>query len=113
MREPSDPLYDPTMLEVSNDLEVLLGQIRMLLFTKPGDIIARLNFGIDLESMVFSTNVSTIGIEEYVSSQIYQFCPSAASFDVKTEVIFFEGNSSDTCLIDIFVNGTKYLGVIV
>ena len=100
MRDPSDPLYTADTLEINNELEAVLGQIRMLLFTKPGDVIGMLNFGIDLESKVFSTNVSNSMVENLVRSDIYAQCPLAESFNVDVKVSFFAGVSSDTCLID-------------
>jgi hypothetical protein len=111
-REPEDPLYVPNVLEVKNDLDVLLGQIRMLLFTKPGDVIGELNFGIDIESQVFALNVSNLKLEEDIRNQIYTHCSFAENFDVKVKVSFFYGTTRDICLIDIFVDGTKYLGVL-
>lgn len=111
-RDPEDPLYAEGILEVKNDLDVLLGQIRMLLFTRPGEVIGQLNFGIDIESQVFALNVSNLKLEEQVQQQIYEHCPLADKFDVKVKVSFFYGTTRDICLIDIFVDGTKYLGVL-
>lgn len=111
-REPEDPLYVADVLEVRNDLEVLLGQIRMLLFTKPGDVIGELNFGIDIEAQVFALNVSNAKLEDLVRSQIYRYCAFAENFDVGVKASFFYGTTRDICLIDIFVDGTKYLGVL-
>jgi hypothetical protein len=113
MRDPEDPLYVPDTLEVKNDLDVLLGQIRMLLFTKPGEVVSRINFGIDLESQIFSLNVSNSALENLILSQIYDNCPNAELYEVTVKVSFFYGVSRDVCLIDIFVDGTKYLGILV
>ena len=112
MRDPSDPLYRPDVLEVSNELEILLGQIRMVLFTKPGEVISQLSFGIDLESYIFSFNVPNSQLETLVRKQIYENCPLATKFDVKISSSFFYGTTRDICLIDIFVDGIKYLGVL-
>lgn len=111
-REPNDPLYVADVLEVKSDLDVLLGQIRMLLFTKPGDVIGRINFGVDIESQVFLMNVSTAKLEEDIRTQIYENCSTAEFFDVKVQVSFFYGTTRDICLIDIIINGTKYLGLL-
>jgi hypothetical protein len=111
-REPNDPLYVPGVLETKNELDVLVGQIRMLLFTKPGDVIGRINFGIDIESQVFLMNVSTLKLEEEIRNQIYANCTLAEFFDVKVNVSFFYGTTRDICLIDIIINGTKYLGLL-
>jgi phage baseplate assembly protein W len=113
MRDPSDPLYQTDVLEVSNEIEALLGQIRMLLFTRPGEVISAPNFGIDLEQYIFSTNVSGSRIQKTITDLIYSSIPVASKYEVEVQVGFFVGTTRDICLIDIFVNGTKYLGIAV
>jgi hypothetical protein len=112
MRDPEDSLYVANTLEAKNELDIILGQIRMLLFTKPGDVIGQLNFGIDLETHVFALNVSNKKLEDEIRSQIYTHCSLAQKYDVKSKVSFFYGTARDICLIDIFVDGTKYLGIL-
>lgn len=111
MRDPSDPLYRADVLDVSNELDVLLGQIRMILFTKPGEVISSPTFGVNLEYYIFSTNVSNQQLEKLVREQIYQNCPMASKYDVQVQSSFFYGTTRDMCLIDIFVDGIKYLGI--
>jgi len=111
MRDPSDPLYRADLIDISNEIEVLLGQIRMVLFTKPGEVIGDPSFGVNLEYYIFSTNVSNSQIEKMVREQIYHNCPLAQKYDVKVKVSFFYGTTRDLCLIDIFVDGIKYLGI--
>ena len=112
MRDPSDPLFFEDVLDVSNELEILLGQIRMILFTKPGEVVSNINFGVDLESYIFSFNVSNSQLEKVVTDQIYQNCALASKYDISVSSKFFYGSTRDICLIDIFVNGTKYLGFV-
>jgi hypothetical protein len=112
MRDSSDPAFFEDVLDISDELEILLGQIRMILFTKPGEVVSDINFGIDLESYVFSMNTSNEHIEKLVGEKIYQNCPLAAKFDVKISSKFFYGSTRDICLIDIFVDGSKYLGFV-
>jgi phage baseplate assembly protein W len=111
-RDPSDPFYRPDVFEIESDLETLLGQIRMLLYTKPGEVIGMIPFGVDLESMVFSTNLTNSAVEEKVRSAIYNYCPDADAFDVQIQVQFFYGTTRDICVIDILIDGTKYLGIL-
>lgn len=113
MRDSSDPLYREYVIEVESEIEILLGQIRMLLFTRPGEVIGREDFGIDLEAEVFSTTVSASSIENRISKAIYEECEDAKNFNVRVSVSFFKGASRDVCLIDIFIDSTKYLGIIV
>lgn len=111
-RDPDDPFYKADTFEIESDLEALLGQIRMILFTKPGEVIGMIPFGVDLEQMVFSTNLTNSAVAEKVRTAIYQYCPDADDFAVKVEVSFFYGTSRDICVIDILIDGTKYLGIL-
>ena len=112
-RNPDDALYVENVYEIESSLENLIGQIRMLLFTKPGEIINDLAFGIDIESLVFSTNLSNVAIQEKISTAIYRYCPDAGEFTVKRSVEFYKGTARDMCLIDISIDGTKYLGILI
>lgn len=112
MRDPGDPLFLENTLDVSNELEVLLGQIRMILFTRPGEVISNVKFGVDLEQYVFSMNLSNSELSSLITRQIYENCPLANNYDISVDVKFFYGSTRDLCVIDIFVDGTKYFGVL-
>lgn len=113
MRDPSDPLYNSGVFDVSNEIEVLLGQIRMILYTKPGEVIHGLSFGINLESYIFSFNVSNAQLERVITKQIFENCPLASKYDVSVKASFFYGSTRDLCLIDIFIDAIKYIGILV
>jgi len=113
LRDPSDPLYNEGIFEVESEVEILLGQIRMLLFTQPGEVLGRIDFGIDLEREVFSMGISNASIERIVTRAIYEECPDAANYNVKVSVSFVRGTARDICLIDIFIDNTKYMGIVI
>lgn len=113
LRNPDDPLYRPDVLEHSSSLENLVGQIRMLLFTKKGDVMGSYDFGVDLEGDIFSLNLSQSALETKIRDQVYRYCPDASNFGVTVDVKFFRGTVRDIVLIDIIIDETKVLGVIV
>jgi hypothetical protein len=113
MRDPSDPLYSPNILEQSSEIETLLGQIRMILFTKRGDVLGSYEFGYNLEDNLFLFNVSGEELKKNLLQSIYYFCPDAAVYRVDVDVQFFKGSVRDACLIDIYVDDRKSLGILV
>ena len=113
LRDSSDPLYVPYTLEISSELENLLGQIRMILFTKPGDVIGTYNFGFNLEDMIFSTTLNQSEIKVKLLEMISSFCPDAGNFNLNVDISFFQGSVRDACLIDIYIDNTKQFGVLV
>lgn len=112
-REPSDPLYQSETLEITSELENLLGQIRMLLYTRKGEVMGFYDFGINIEDEIFTFELSQSQLQKKVTESIYQYCPDAGAYDVKVDVQFFKGNVRDICLIDILIDGTKRMGILV
>ena len=113
MRDPSDPLYTEGILEQSSEIETLLSQIRMIMFTKQGDVMGSYTFGYNLEDNLFLFNVNENELKNKLLEAIYFFCPDAAAFNVDVTTQFFRGTVRDACLIDIFIDGQKSLGVLV
>ena len=70
LRDPSDPLYSADILEHSSELENLLGQIRMLLYTKQGDVMGSYDFGFNLEDSLFLFNLNEAELKQRLLSAI-------------------------------------------
>ena len=113
MRDPTDPLYNADILEQSSEIETLLGQIRTIMFTKQGDVLGSYSFGYNLEDNLFLFNLNDSEIRTKLLDSIFYYCPDAKRFQVDLSVEFFRGTVRDVCLIDIFINGQKSLGILV
>lgn len=113
MRDPSDPLYTAGVLEQSSEIETLLSEIRMIMFTKQGDVMGNYNFGYNLEDNLFMFNVNENELKTKLLEAIYFYCPDAAAYKVDVQTKFFKGSVRDAVLIDIFIDGQKSLGVLV
>jgi hypothetical protein len=113
MRDPSDPYYTADVLEHSSDLETLLGEIRMILYTNPGDVMGSVEFGFNLEDRLFLFNISAEDIKINLMEMVYQYCPDAGNFKLNMDVQFFKGTVRDICLIDIIVDDEKRIGILI
>jgi hypothetical protein len=113
MRDPDDEYYSPNILEHSNELENLLGQIRMILFTKQGDVMGSFTFGFNLEDKLFLFNLSGNEIKTKLMEQIYAYCPDAPKFKLDIDVQFVKGTVRDIALIDIIVDDEKRIGILI
>jgi len=113
MRDPTDPLYTENVLEQSSEIETLLGEIRMIMFTKQGDVMGTYTFGYNLEDYLFLFNLNAGDLRTRLVDAIFYYCPDAKRFNVDVQVQFFKGTIRDVCLIDIFIDGRKSLGVLV
>jgi hypothetical protein len=113
MRDPSDPLYVDNVLEQSSEIETLLAEIRMIMFTKQGDVLGNYSFGYNLEDYLFLFNLNETELRTRLIDAIFYYCPDARKYSVDLTVQFFQGTVRDICLIDIFVDGQKSLGVLI
>ena len=75
MRPPDDPAYKDGILEVSEEIEILLNQIKMILLTDQGDVLGAPDFGMSLEDMLFSFDANEYAIQS--AKERYAWSPEA------------------------------------
>lgn len=111
-RNVNDPGYRPEQLETGNALEALLTKIRMIIFTNKGEVLGAPELGISLEEQLFELQVNTNQLQETFYQQLATYAPEAGQYNVNIEVQFQKGEVRDFCFIDIYIDGTKLLGVL-
>lgn len=113
LRDTDDPNYDPNLIDIDDELEMLISQIKMLLLTAPGEVMGDPNFGIDLEGKLFDTKVDGNKLKKDILNQMREHCPLALQYDINFNIKFFKGTTNDAVLIDIVIDGRKIFGVFV
>ena len=111
-RNSSDPGYNPNRLITSNALEALLTKIRMIIFTRRGEVLGVPELGLNLEERLFELNANTSQLKKAFYDQLAGFVPEAGLYNIEIEVNFQPGEVRDICFIDIYIDGTKLLGVL-
>lgn len=114
IRDERDPNFQSGILDFSNDVEEAITQLRMILGTKPGEILGMMGFGIDLESYIFDTKLSSKEIEDEINVQISNYMGNFTNLTTVVKVNM--GNSGygyDFGIVDIYLNGEKALGILV
>jgi hypothetical protein len=111
-RNPSDPLYNPRKLETEDSIEALLTKIRMIIFTNRGEVLGYPGLGLDLEKMLFELQANTSELQTSFYDQLARFAPESAKYNTRIEVTFTPGEVRDLCFIDIYIDGTRLLGVL-
>jgi len=112
-RPSDDPNANEFILEHSNVYETLLGKLRLILMTERGSVLGDPFFGSSLETFIFETRVPASEIENDIKTQIATYISEASLFDIKVKVSLQKGVTNDTGVVDIIVNGSKALGIIV
>ena len=99
-----------------DETEQILQQIRMVLGTKPGQVLGSYEFGIDLSKFLFRMNYTEEQILYLVNLVIAQnVVYDAAQYQVYATVDYGHNidDTSDYAVIDIVVNQKKCLGILV
>lgn len=113
MRSPEDPAYKSGTMEISEELDMLVTQIKMILFTKPGEILGAPDFGVALEDQLFVFNINEYALRSMLFDQLIKFVPLSEKYHVKFSILFARGTTKDTCLIDVIINGNPIFGILV
>jgi hypothetical protein len=110
-RNSSDPGYQPNQLETSNEIEALLTKIRMILFTTKGEVLGFPDLGLSLDEQLFELQANTSAITFAFNGQLARYAPEASKYKTDINIKFVAGEVRDFCFIDIYIDGTKYIGV--
>lgn len=111
----SDQTYK-LQLETSDEIECILQQIKMVLGTQPGDILAEPYFGLNLKKYIFSLSYNQTEINQIVKNAILNnISYDKSKYNVEIEVNFGKDyeNAADYAVINITINQIKYLGVLI
>ena len=68
-RTMEDPKYLGDRVEISDELESAIQQVKMTLFTKKGEVLGEPDFGIDLDSYLFEYSVDPMSLSQDATSQ--------------------------------------------
>lgn len=113
MRDPLDRNYKEGILETSDTLEQLIGQIKMMLFTNRGEVLGAPDFGASLEEHLFTLGFNAASLRSVLRDQTEKFIPMAAAnkYAVDYDVKLVQGESEKMVLIDVKINGRPSFGV--
>jgi hypothetical protein len=113
IKSPEDPNYQYGIFEHSDPIEGIISKIKTIFGTRQGAILGDLNFGVGLEDLIFETHINKLELEEKIKAQIYTYIDESKDYNISPKVSFGSSENSDFCLIDIFINNTKVVGILV
>lgn len=105
---PGHPRFrDPGVIE-DDIIRVVIQKYEMLLFTNKGEVFGDLNFGMDLEELLFETKLSAESIEAMINSQITEYISEVANTNYTLTVSFFEDPERYQDYMEILFNIKDY-----
>jgi phage baseplate assembly protein W len=103
-----DPNYNAEDIVIENEVEMLMSQIEVILFTNKGEVLGNPDLGCNLEDLLYTFNFNNHKIKTLIQDQIAIYCPLSRKYPVEVDVVFQRGEVRDVAYIDILVNN-KYL----
>jgi hypothetical protein len=112
-RDPEDPNYKADQLEVTDPLEACLGKIKMMLFTRKGEVLGDPSFGLDLETLIYDMDLSENAIRQEVQDNIKAYIPEFEFLGGTYSLKFYLGTNRDIATLDFKFNSNSGLSPIV
>jgi hypothetical protein len=106
-RDPLDPNYNPYQIETSDPVEICVGQLKMLLLTNKGEVLGDPKFGLNLEDLIFTLNLSEASIKKELDLFLQTYIPLFKKLGGSYSLKFYQGTQRDIATLDfnIPVNG--------
>lgn len=109
-RVPTDAFFQNDKLEVKDEIEALIGKIRMIMLTRKGDLLGNPDFGVDLEQFIFETFFDKGAIQNEIQVQFAKYLPEMLRYEIASNAYLTEGEYRNDIIIDIFINQERILG---
>jgi phage baseplate assembly protein W len=106
------PYYDADEIEITDRLELLLQEVEMILTTSKGSVLGDPDFGLSLDSYIWSTSKGSSHIKQDAENQINKYISNDAlrGIALDIEVNFIKGEIWDSIILDVLIDGTQVAG---
>lgn len=104
LRPETDPTHQKDQLEVYDDLESTLQQVKMTLFTNKGDVLGEPEFGVQVEKYLFEFSTNPFELSKEASGQINRYCGEARKRNIEVQPASYEDSKSNREVFVLLVN---------
>ena len=108
MRSDGDPKYKKGILQVSDETEEAVSQIKMTLLTEKGEVLGEPEFGLDVNKYLFDFETDPFGLSNQATSQVERYV-SASKFkniEIKPSK-FTDDRDREVFVLEVNINGDK------
>lgn len=114
LKNTDDLSYVDDELEEDSELQVLISQIKMILFTNKTEVLGNNDLGLNLETLIFSTNVSVPKLQNIIKQQFDKFLVyDENKFKIDVDIEFYKGETRDIGVLKIKINNIRALDVFI
>ena len=100
---PGDVDYETDILEISNEFDAYLQQIKNVFSPEPGAVMGAEEMAIDLERYIYEYSYSEGRLKKKIENIIYNYCTFSQLFRTNIKVKFAQGTKRDLAFIDIII----------
>jgi len=108
-----EPRYKENVLEVSSELDEIIQQVDMILFTNKGDVLCMPEFGCNLGQYLFDTSYNEARIKNIIMEQINSFIYLNGTYNVDVDVKFVQWEQNVAMIVDLNINNKKVASYLV
>jgi len=102
-RDPEDPNYKSDVLEITDPIEICIGQLKMMLLTNKGEVLGDPSFGLGLEELVFTMGLSQKTLTDEIDRHIRNYVPLFNQLGGYFTVDFYLGTARDIVFLNFFI----------
>jgi hypothetical protein len=106
------PRFNFNKIIEEKELIIIIDKIELILFTNKGDFIGDLEFGCDIETLLWKTSIDNQGILKVINQQISTYIPEISNYVWKVELDLVDGNMNDDILfINIYIEDYRITSI--
>lgn len=106
MRSDEDPKYKQGVLQVTDETEEAISQIRMTLLTSKGEVLGEPEFGLDVNKYLFDFDTDPFGLSKDANLQVETYVTAAKIKNIEiTPSKFTDGRDRDVFVLEVNING--------
>ena len=83
LRDENDPSFDSDQIEVYDELEACINQVKMTLLTNKGEVLGEPDFGIQIENYLFDFDINPYLLSDEANGQISKYVSESKKREVK------------------------------
>ena len=112
MRSEGDPKYKSGVIQVSDDTEEAISQIKMTLLTDKGEVLGEPEFGLEVNKYLFDFETNPFGLSNEANLQIEKYVASSKIKNIEvTPSKFTDDRERDVFVLEVNINGDNSFGV--
>lgn len=108
-----EPRYKEDVIEITSELDEIIQQVDMILFTNKGDVLCMPEFGCNLGRYLFDTSFNETVIKSIIMDQIHSFIYLDGTYNVDVDVNFIKWDYNVAMVVDLNINNRRVASYLV